>query len=79
MNPEVKTKINVAPSSDNGHFVEGAKSVVNLDKINETFVVEGPSELTTAHHTTLEMNEDCIITCQVVFNPFSEFFEKSRD
>lgn len=75
----MKTKINVAPSSTEGHFVEGAKNVVNLDETNETFLVEGAAVLTTKNHTTLEMTEDCIITCQKVYNPFSKMFERSRD
>lgn len=75
---EVK-KVNVAPSSTDGHFVEKAKKVVNLDKVNETFLVDGGGVLTTKNHTTLEMEEDCIITCQNVYNPFLKSFEKSRD
>lgn len=42
-----ETKVNVAPSSIEGHFVKGAKKVVNLDKVNETFLVEGESILET--------------------------------
>lgn len=75
---EVK-KVNVAPSSTEGHFVEKAKRVVNLDKVNETFLVDGGGFLTTKNHTTLEMEEDCIITCQNVYNPFLKSFEKSMD
>lgn len=75
---EVK-KVNVAPSSTEGHFVGKAKNVVNLDKVNETFLVDGGGFLTTKNHTTLEMEEDCIITCQNVYNPFLKSFEKSRD
>jgi len=51
MNTE--TKINVAPSSTEGHFVKGAKQVVALDTINETFLVKGESTLETKNHTTL--------------------------
>lgn len=72
-------KVNVAPSSDNGHFVENATKVVNLDKITESFFVEGASLLTTKNHTTLEMKEDCLVNCQVVYNPFAKMFERSRD
>lgn len=72
-------KVNVAPSSVEGHFVENAKNVVNLDAINETFLVEGKSQLTTKNHTTLEIEEDCIITCQRVYNPFAKMFERSKD
>lgn len=73
------TKINVAPSSVEGHFIEKAKNVINLDEVNETFLVEGKSSLTTKNHTTLEIEEDCIITCQRVYNPFAKMFERSKD
>jgi len=76
---ETKTKVNVAPSSDAGHYVEKAQQVVSLDEVNETFLVKGESELTTKNHTTLEMKDDCLITCQQVYNPFQKTFEKSRD
>jgi len=76
---ETKERVNVAPSSTEGHFVKGAKKVVNLDKVNETFLVEGPSVLETKNHTTLEMKEDCLITCQVVYNPFEKMYSKSKD
>lgn len=75
----VLKRINVAPSSTEGHFVEQSKKVVNLDKVNETFLVEGKSKLTTKNHTTLDMKEDCLITCQVVYDPFQKAFEKSKD
>lgn len=75
----IKTKVNVAASSTEGHFVEGAKQVINLDNVNETHLVKGESVLTTKNHTSLQMKEDCLITCQTVFNPFSKIFEKSRD
>ena len=73
------TKVNVAPSSSEGHFIEGAKQVVDLDKVNETFLVKGESKLTSKNHTTLELKEDCVITCQVVYDPFKEAFAKSKD
>ena len=76
---ETLTKINVAASSTEGHFVEGAKQVINLDEVNETHLVKGASELTTKNHTTLKMQEDCLITCQTVYNPFTGLFQKSRD
>lgn len=72
-------EINVAPSSTEGHFVKEAHKVINLDEVNETFLVEGSSKLVTKNHTTLNMDEDCMITCQTVYNPFLEAFEKSRD
>lgn len=71
--------INVAPSSTEGHFIKGAKQVINLDKINETFLVEGESILESKNHTSLEIEEDCLITCQVVYNPFSKMYTKSND
>ena len=75
----MKTKINVAPSSTEGHFVEGAKQVINLDGLNETFIVKGESKLTSKNHTTLKLKEDCVITCQTVYDPFKEVFIKSKD
>ncbi len=71
--------VSVAPSSTHGHFVKGAKEVVNLDKVNETFLVKGQSTLETSNHTTLEMPKTCLITCQMVYNPFSEMYSKSTD
>lgn len=79
MNTKTIKKVNVAPSSDNGHFIEKAKQVICLDQINETFHVKGKSKLTTKNHTDLEIKEDCLITCQVVCNPFTEAFNKSKD
>ena len=76
---ETLKKVNVAPSSTEGHFVEQSKNVINLDNVNETFLIEGGGLLTTKNHTTLEMKDDCLITCQTVYNPFSKAFEKSRD
>ena len=73
------TLVNVAPSSTEGHFIKGAKQVINLDKINETFHVRGSSVLETKNHTSLEIKEDCLITCQVVYNPFAKMYSKSRD
>lgn len=71
--------VNVAPSSDEGHFVEGAISVVNVDSVTEAFIVKGRSRLVTKNHTTLEMQDDCLINCQVVYNPFAKMFERSKD
>lgn len=76
---KTETTINVAPSSTEGHFVKGATKVVNLDKINETFLVEGKAVLETKNHTSLQIEEDCLITCQVVYNPFEKMYSKSRD
>lgn len=73
-------KVNVAPTSTAGHFVEKANNVVNLDNINDTYLVEGKSILTTKNHTTLKQDfELCLITTQQVFNPYSKMFEKSID
>ena len=80
MKATIEKRVNVAPSSDEGHFVEGAKQVINLDEqVTESFFVEGPSQLVTKNHTTLEQKEDCLINCQVVFNPFQKMYERSRD
>lgn len=72
-------RTNVAPSSTEGHFIKGAKQVINLDAVNETFLVEGKSTLETKNHTSLEIEEDCLITCQVVYNPFAKMYTKSKD
>ena len=72
-------KTNIAPSSTHGHFIEMTKKVIELDKINETFYVEEPSELTTNNHTTIINDEECIITCQQVYNHFTGKSIKSQD
>lgn len=74
-----KKSVNVAPTSDAGHYVEEALNVINLDEVTESFFVEGASKLTTKNHTTLVMEEDCLINCQVVYNPFAKMYEKSKD
>lgn len=79
MQTEFLKGVNVAPSSTSGHFVQGAKNVVNLDNVAETFFVEGASELATKNHTTLVQEKSCLITTQVVYNPFAKMFEKSKD
>lgn len=71
--------VNVAPSSTSGHFVQDAEKVVNLDDVAETFFIAGKSKLVTKNHTTLEQEESCLITTQVVYNPFAKMFEKSKD
>ena len=77
---ETLTKgVNIAPTSDHGHFVESARKVVNLDDITEAYFVEGASELTTANHKTLQMQEDCLINCQVVYDPFAKMYQRSKD
>jgi len=71
--------VNVAPSSTSGHFIQGAEQVVNLDNSAEMFFVKGKNELVTKNHTTLKQQKSCLITTQVVYNPFSKMFEKSKD
>lgn len=74
--------VSVAPSSTHGHFVNKAKQVVSLDEINETFFVETNNQettLDTANHTSLNIKESSLITCQTVYNPFSKMYEKSKD
>jgi hypothetical protein len=75
----MKEAINVAPKSTSGHFIKGAKNVVNIDEVNDSYLVEGESELVTANHTTLKRDSSCLITTQVVFNPFTKMYEQSRD
>lgn len=75
----INKKVNVSPSSVHGHYIEEAEQVINLDNENETFHVKGKSKLTTNNHTTLEIEEDCLITCQTVYNPFAGVFVKSKD
>ncbi len=77
MNTSVK--VNVAPSSNEGHFVEGAVKVVQLDDVTESFYVEGKSALTTKNHTTLKQEENCLVSCQVVYNPFHKMLERAKD
>jgi hypothetical protein len=79
MKTETLKRINVAPSSDEGHFIEDAKQVIDLDVVNETFAVKGAAKLVTKNHTTLVIEEDCIITCQQVFDPFKNIRVKSKD
>lgn len=77
---QTAVKKNIAPSSDNGHFVEGKNvQVIDLDTVGETFVVKGKSILTTKNHTSLDMAETCIVTCQQVYDPLKGAFEKSGD
>lgn len=76
----MKTEVNVAPTSDEGHFVKGARNVIDLEKeVTESFITEGKSTLVTKNHTTLNMDEDCLINTQVVYNPFSKMYEKVVD
>lgn len=74
-----KQRVNVAPSSTEGHYIEEARQVINLDETNETYLVKGKSKLVTKNHTTLVNDEDCIITCQQVYDPFKGIRIKSQD
>jgi len=76
---KMEKEVNIAPSSVEGHFVRGAKEVIFLDKVTESFKVKGKSKLVTKNHTTLELAEDCLLSCQTVYNPFSKMYEKSKD
>lgn len=76
---ETTKKVNVAPSSDSGHYIQEARKVINLDNVNETFYVEGKSKMVTKNHTTLDIDSDCLVTCQMVYNPFAKMYEKSKD
>ena len=72
--------INVASqTSTSGHFVQEARKVVNLDQVKDTYFVEGKSKLVTKNHTELKQETDCLITTQVVYNPFAKMFEQSKD
>ena len=72
--------INVASqTSTSGHFVQEARKVVNLDEVKGTYFVEGKSKLVTKNHTTLKQDKDCLITTQVVYNPFTKIFDKVID
>lgn len=76
----IKNKgVNVAPSSVEGHYIEDANKVIILDEVTETFHVKGRSKLVTKNHTTLNIDEDCLITCQFAYNPFSRMFERVKD
>jgi hypothetical protein len=76
---EILDKINVAPSSTSGHYVEEAEEVINLDEINETYYIKGRTKLSSKNHTTLIMEEDCMITCQRVYNPYTDGFVRAVD
>ena len=81
MNTNMKTKqVNVAPTSDEGHYVKGARNVIDIEReMTESFRVEGKSQLVTKNHTSINLDEDCLINTQVVYNPFSKMYEKVVD
>ena len=73
-------KVNVAEKSTKGHFVEEySKPVICLDGTKEAFFVEGEAVLRTENHFTLNMEKDCLIMPQQVFNPYSRMLQRSRD
>lgn len=72
-------KVNVAPSSDSGHFIKDARKVVNLDEVNETFFVEGKSQMVTKNHPALNIDSDCLVTCQTVYDPFLKMYQRVKD
>jgi len=76
---ESNLRVNVAPTSDEGHFITEAVDVVNLDTTTQTFLVKGKSRLETKNHTTLTNERNCLITCQVEYNPFTQMMELSKD
>ena len=76
---ETLARVNVAPTSDNGHFVVGAKNVIDLDAVTETFEVVGESKLITKNHEDINLKEDCTVFCQFVVNPLSGALQRSKD
>lgn len=81
MNTKEKLRVNVAVNSTEGHYVEKAKQVIELNKDVEAFFVEGEAILTTKEnkHQTLPMEKDCLIIPQQVYNPYTKMLERSRD
>jgi hypothetical protein len=73
-------KVNVAPSSTEGHFVQTKKeNVVMLDEVTEAFLIKEDSKLVTKNHTDLTLEAESLIVCQTIYNPYSKLYEKSRD
>jgi len=79
MKVRTESRVNVAPTSDSGHYVEKAEKVVNLDEVTESFFVEGSSIMTTKNHTNLSIEGGSLVSCQQVYNPFSKMMEKAKD
>lgn len=82
MQTQTLEKKSVAPSSSHGHFIADHEQVIDLDLVNETFHVKTggkPTRMETENHTTLNIQRDCLVTCQMVYNPFSEMFNRSVD
>lgn len=72
-------KINVATKSTEGHFVTKAKKVICMDEIKEAYFVNGDATLISKNHQTLDLEKDCLIMPQQVYNPFSKSLERSKD
>jgi hypothetical protein len=79
MENQILEGVNVAPKSSNGHFVKGSQNVVNIDNVKDSYFVDGNSVLETENHTALKQEKSCLITTQVVYNPFLKMFEQSKD
>lgn len=79
MENQVVTGVNVAPDSTTGHYVKDARKVISLDETTRSYFVEGKSKLETANHTSLNRDTSVFITCQMVVNPFTKMYERSRD
>ena len=76
------TNINVAPTSNEGHFLSGSADVIPLElEQTESFIVKtsGACTLNTKRHYSNTIQEDCLINVQRVYNPFASMFEKSKD
>lgn len=78
MNTLEKNNTNVALKSSNGHYVKKAK-VVMLDKVNQMFATDGPSELVTKNHTTIKTDFRTFISPQQVVDPVSKIRRISED
>lgn len=75
----IKEKVNIAQTSTEGHFVENHERIICLDEVKEIFFVEGNAILKTKHHQTLNLEKDCLIVPQQVYNPYTKMLERSRD
>ena len=73
--------VNVATQSTSGHFVTliEREKVICLDGVTETFYVKGKSKLVTKNHTDLQMESNCLIVPQQVYNPYLKSLERSKD
>lgn len=78
-------RVNVAPSSSNGHYIEEltettpAPRVIELSNEAESFFVDGPSVLKTENHTTIKHNQSVLILTQSVYDPISQLMRRAVD